>query len=376
MRQKGQFIYILPNKWMRANYGENLRNFLLENKIINIVDFGDLPVFEEATTYPCILQVEKSPGNHLFESANVETLSFGEHLHPYLEQRFFEVDSRLLQNSGWTLNDIEVQNLLEKLRDQGKPLGEYVDGKIYRGVLTGLNEAFVIDEGIKDEILTNNPSSVEVIKPFLGGRDIKRYKQPKSEKYLILFKSGDTKKIFGDLGEETAYEKMRKKYPGIMAHLEKFRTKAKKRWDKGNYWWELRSCDYYEEFEKEKVMLPDIALKTQAIIDYEGAYCANTGYIISDLNEYHLGLLNSKLLLFFYSNLTQTIRGGYFRFIRQYLEELPIKDATTELEEQIIKLVRNRISGDMEAEFQIDRLVYELYGLTEEEIEIVEKSIR
>lgn len=375
MRQKGNFVYILPNKWMRANYGENLRNFLLEYEIISIVDFGDLPVFEEATTYPCILQVKKLSGNHLFKSASMETLSFGEYLHLYLIERFFEVDSHLLQTSGWTLTDIKVQNLLEKLRDQGKPLGEYVDGKIYRGVLTGLNEAFVIDERTKSEILTKDSNSVEVIKPFLAGRDIKRYKQPTSEKHLILFKSGDTKKIFGDLTEEAAYEKMKQKYPAIMAHLEKFKTKAKKRWDKGNYWWELRSCDYYDQFEEEKIMLPDIALKTEAIIDYEGAYCANTAYIISDLKKYHLGILNSKLLLFFYSNLTQTIRGGYFRFIRQYLDVLPIKNATKQLEEQITQLVQSRIDGDMEAESQIDQLVYELYDLTEEEIGIVENAI-
>ena len=93
------------------------------------------------------------------------------------------------------------------------------------------------------------------------------------------------------------------------------------------------------------------------------------------MDEYHLGLINSKLLLFYYSNLTQTIRGGYFRFIRQYLEQLPIIEASSEFNKQISDLVKKRMSGDLEAEVEIDRLIYELYGLTEEEIEIVEDAI-
>lgn len=132
--------------------------------------------------------------------------------------------------------------------------------------------------------------------------------------------------------------------------------------------------DYYKEFEKEKIMLPDIALRTQAVIESNGAYCVNTAYIISCLGNYHLGLLNSKLFLFFYSNLSSTIRGGYLRFTKQYLEQLPMKDAPSQIEKQIIDLVQNRLEGDTSVESQIDKLVYRIYGLTEEEIAVVEGS--
>ena len=103
LRQKGQFVYILPNKWMRAGYGEKLREFLLEQNIDSIVDFGDLPVFEEATTYPCILEIAKGKGGSYFKSAEVEKLTFNKGLADYLIEGFFEVDSRLLQPNGWTL---------------------------------------------------------------------------------------------------------------------------------------------------------------------------------------------------------------------------------------------------------------------------------
>jgi len=375
LRQNGQFVYILPNKWMRSKYGEKLREFLLEQNIKSIVDFGDLPVFEEATTYPCILEIAKGKGGSYFKSAEVEKLSFDKGLGDYLIEILFEVDSRLLQSSGWTLSNVKVQNLLEKLRNQGIPLKEYVNGKIYRGVLTGLNEAFVIDEDTREKLNAEDANSAEVIKPFLAGREIKRYKEPKPMNHLILFKNGYTKQFFGEITEEKAFDLMSEKYPAVMTYLKQFEEKAKKRWDKGNFWWELRACVYYDQFEKKKVMLPDIALKTQALIDHNSSYCANTAYIISDLAEYHLGLLNSKLLLFFYSNLTQTISGGYFRFIRQYLEQLPIKDAPEEIENEIINLVKCRIVGDIETESHIDQLVYRLYGLTEEEVGIVEGCV-
>jgi hypothetical protein len=372
MRKKGRFVYILPNKWMRASYGENLRAFLQEQNIESIIDFGDLPVFEEAITYPCILRIEKNYNNNSFESAVVEKLSFETNLTNYLIDKMFQVDSRLLQPNGWTLNNLKVQNLLEKIRNNGIPLGEYVNGCIFYGIKTGLNEAFVIDQETKDRLIAEDPTSHEIIKPFLAGRDIKRYKKPQAQKFLILIRNGDTHKLFGKQEEHNAFINIREKYPAVLQHLVNFKMKAKKRYDQGKFWWELRACDYYQEFEKEKIMLPDIAIRTNEIIDKGGAYCANTAYIISGLNEFHLGLLNSKLFLFFYSNLTQSIRGGYFRFIRQYLVQLPMKDATEQLEEQIKKLVHKRIEGDTTAEAEIDQLVYRLYGLTEEEIGIVE----
>ncbi len=378
LADKGQFVYILPNKWMRAGYGKNLRNWVDQFTINSIVDFGDLPVFEEATTYPCIWQMTKTqPDEKTFQAVEIDSLDFEESLGQFIAENQFDVNQSLLLENGWTLVNDKVQQLLEKLKNQGTSLAEYVDGKIYRGVLTGLNEAFVIDEDTKNQLIEEDPKSAEIIKPFLAGRDIKRYQQPKSDKFLILFKNGDTRNWFGELEEENAWKKLQERYPAVTNFLSQFKEKAKARYDQGHYWWELRACDYYDEFEKSKVMLPDISIKCEALYNDGNFYCANTAYIIPKLKKSDLGVLNSRLVLFFYGNITQTIRGGYYRFIRQYLEQIPMVDSNSldAKVDQILALKKEDPQANTSAlEREIDQMVYKLYGLSEEEIAIIENS--
>jgi adenine-specific DNA-methyltransferase len=368
LRNKGNFIFILPNKWMRAGYGKPLRNWVDSYHIQKIVDFGDLPVFEEATTYPCIWHIEKQASEQKqFWATNIESLDFSDNLQNYITRNSFLVNQQKLPESGWTLVNDSVQKLLEKIKSKGDPLGEYVNGKIFYGIKTGFNEAFVIDAETRDRLIAEDPKSTEIIKPFLAGRDIKRYQQPVSDKFLILFKNGETKKWFGDLKEENAWEKLSDKYPAIANHLKLFEEKCKIRYDKGQYWWELRSCDYYDEFEKPKIMLPDISLKCQALPDFDsGFYAANTAYIIPGLTKSDLGILNSKLVLFFYASITQTIRGGYYRFIRQYLEQIPFikTDILDEIVTQILQLKQQNPVADTSAlEAEIDVMVYQFVWL-------------
>jgi len=160
-----------------------------------------------------------------------------------------------------------------------------------------------------------------------------------------------------------------------MKHLVQFEVKAKARYDKGQYWWELRACDYYNEFEKLKIIFPDIATRAECMLDYTQSYCVNTAYIIPVEDYYLLGILNSNVVHFFYSSLTTSIRGGYLRFIRQFVEQIPIP--LGEPQKEISTLVNSRIKSEddhksYEIESQINQLVYQLYGLTEEEIGIVE----
>jgi len=372
-KQNGSFIYILPNKWMRAGYGNALRQWVQQYTIGFIHDFGDLPVFEEATTYPCLWNIIKQkPTQNTFISSNIQTLDFTDRLESYIETIAFKVNSEMLSDAGWTLVDDSKQKLLEKIKSKGIPLGEYVNGKIFRGVLTGLNEAFVIDEETKSRMIAENPSSAEIIKPFLAGRDIKRYQQPKSDKYLIFTRRGI------DI----------EKYPAVLKHLNQYREQLEPKpanysgneWKgrkPGSYkWYEIQDAvDYFEEFDKSKIMLPDISLRCEAQFDSMGFYCVNTAYIIPGLSFSDLGILNARLILFFYASLSQTIRGGYLRFIRQYLEQIPIikTNSLDKLVQEIIKIKTNTPTADTTTlESEIDRLVYELYGLSEEEIGIVE----
>ncbi|HMA86820.1 MAG TPA: TaqI-like C-terminal specificity domain-containing protein, partial [Desulfosalsimonadaceae bacterium] len=210
--------------------------------------------------------------------------------------------------------------------------------------------------------------------------------------YLILIPKGWTG-MHRD-GGASAWQWFKANYPAIAAHLEPWAEKARKRYDKGGYWWELRTCDYYDKFEKPKIMFAEIALTGQFTMDLDSVYCDTTGYILGSDSFYLLGLLNSKLCNFFFSNISSSIRGGFFRWKRQYVEALPVCHANAAGSEQIAALAKKimemnrrladtkvpvekeRLRRQIEAvDRQIDQCVYALYGLTPGEIEIVEKTV-
>ncbi len=398
LKEGGQFSYIVANKWMRANYGKQLRTWMSKKSIEEIVDFGDLPVFKKATTYPCILRISKGTLNKIsesyFKAVQVETLDFTD-LSQYVKENGHLINRKSLDDKEWSLVDKENRALLDKLMKSGIPLGEYVGGKIYRGVLTGLNKAFVIDEITKDRLIATDSNSAEIIKPFLAGRDIKRYKMPISNKYVI----------FTRRGIEIS------KYPAILAHLQKFKQELtprpegwKDNWNgrkPGSYkWYEVQdSIGYYKEFEKDKILYAEIAVTGQFSLDTNGLYSDTTSYIIANNSKYLLGILNSKLWSFMFSNISSVIRGGFFRWKRQYMEKLPVHiidfsnaedvakhDKIASLVEQLLEMNKRLDNSKLAAEkeiiqrrigaidAEINRIVYRLYDLTEEEIKIIEEK--
>ena len=387
LNKNGVFSFIVANKWMRANYGQPMREWLKTQTIHQIIDFGDLQIFKSVSTYPSIIVASKeSKNNKTIIATEVKTLMF-DSLEQYIKENMKKITKELLDNKGWSLSrDTEI-NLQKKLLINSVELGKYVERKIYRGLLTGLNEAFVINEETKNRLIKEDSKNREVIKPFLAGRDIKRFKPPQSDKYLILFEKGFTK---NKMGKGNPLKWFRNTYPAIAKHFKTYSNKLEKRLDKGNYWWELRACDYFKEFEKPKIMLPDIAKKTEATYDNKGYYCVNTAYIIPVDNKFLLGVLNSKLITYYYSKITSSIRGGYFRFIRQYLEKIPISKKRNpeivkcvedllhlnkDLHTSTLTTQRQQIQRAIDhAERKIDELVYELYGLSEEEVRIIEEA--
>lgn len=307
---------------MRAKYGMPLREWILKQNLIEIIDFGDLPVFKEASTYPCILKVYKGTTSNDLSATIVESLEFNA-LNEVVKSNSFKIKKESLQISGWNLVSNNESNLLHKIFDKGIPLLQYVDEKIFYGIKTGLNKAFVIDAEIKDRLIKDDPKSEEVIKPFFAGRDIKRYEPLSSENFLILFPKGITNKNINN--SKYSIHWLENNYSAVAGYLKQFESEAKKRYDKGDYWWELRACDYYDEFKIPKMMLPDISLRGNFALDSEGGnYCVNTAYIIGSQEKYLLGILNSNLMSFCYRSISSTYRGGYLRYIYQYLAKLPI----------------------------------------------------
>lgn len=397
----GQYGVIVANKWMRANYGKPLRVWLKNtatHQLAEITDFGDLPVFQGATTYPCILRLSKTnKGNNKFFAAEVKTLDYTD-LGEYVAAQRFVMKLSDLDDSGWTLVNSVQRKLLQKILAAGIPLGEYVKGKIYYGIKTGLNEAFVIDAATRESLIAEDANSAELIKPFLAGRNIKRYELPEAEKYLISIPNGWTRhrRTAAKQAESTAWFWFKQAYPAIAKHLCSFEAAAKNRCDQGEYWWELRSCDYYGEFEKPKIIIPAIVQSASCTFDRKGFYSNDKTTIIPVNDLYLLALLNSKTLNFVMKNISSTKQGGYFEYKPMYIAQLPIPqlDLTNESEKamhdqlvqcvtEILKLKREfdetqlryrktQLDSEIRAvDDQIDALVYTLYGITEQDMALI-----
>lgn len=411
MRQDAEFAFIIPNKWMRAGYGKNLRKFISAWKIHHVIDFGDLPVFEEATTYPNIVELKKSNSSGSFEACNINTLEFEDDLKHHFETNKITVQLESLSAEGWTLTDSKIQALLNKIKSKGIPLSEYVNGQIYRGLLTGLNEAFVIDQATRDRLIAEDPNSAHVIKPFLAGRDIKRYQTPRADKYLILFPKGFTIKRnlpvsnplhisdssltsdgeadgrepsmvseapprYGDMPYDDAWEWMSKSYPAIARHLLPFKEAAEKRTDKGDYWWELRACDYYDAFEKPKIIIPTIAKQLSAAYDTDRQFSNDKTTIIPLSDKALFVFLNSELVDFFIKSIASTKQNGYFEFKPIYLNQVPIPAETklATIIENVKQFDFNQLSNH-DNQLIINKAVYEVFSLTKGEEEIIEQKI-
>ncbi len=395
LNHAGVFSYIVANKWMRANYGEPLRKWLKTQQLEEIVDFGDLPVFEHVTTYPCIIRIRGSgkPSTYI-NAVQMKSLDIS-NLVAQIKENTISIKCESLDDSGWTISDEKSTRLLEKLRRNGKPLVEYVHGKMYRGILTGLNEAFVINSATRQKIINENKKSMELIVPFLEGRDIKRYAKTISDKYLIFTRHGIN---IND-------------YPSIERYLEKYKTKLMpkpKNWKgvgwagrkTGNYqWYEIQDkIDYHKEFEKPKITWGNLAITPKFYLDFEGYYINAPSVIIISESRYLLGILNSKICYFFISQIAAGRQGGFFEYKPVYMSQLPIRsinlsdqndkathDKVAALVERMLALHQKTTRTPQEKESlqreievtdrQIDQLVYELYGLTEEEIRIVEGKI-
>jgi type II restriction/modification system DNA methylase subunit YeeA len=223
LQEGGIFSYIVANKWMRANYGLPLRSWLKEQCIEEIIDFGDLQVFEGSTTYPCIIRITKSVPRTSFEVTQLKTLDF-QSLGDYVEENHYNVNQSALDDKGWSLSDERTQALLGKINTNGVSLGEYVDMKIHYGIKTGLNEAFVIDTNEREKLIREDPKSSELIRPFMAGRDVKRYQQANTAKYIILMPKGWTHEQSG--GVRNAWDWLKSIYPAIANHLLPFKEAA------------------------------------------------------------------------------------------------------------------------------------------------------
>jgi fido (protein-threonine AMPylation protein) len=411
LREGGRFSFIVSSSFLRTTYGEALRRTLKKQAaVLRILDFGGLAVFERAKdTYVCIPLLAKTKQPQRIEVSRIPSLDFASLDDSAIEHRFTIPQERLSEDA-WSLKSDEEAAVFDKVIKVGKPLGEYVEGKFFRGLLTGLNEAFELNQAQRDDLVLGTRQSEALIKPFLGGQNIRRYEIEDEGRFLSVIPSAWTqaamakeKKAAGQVSEREAWAWFTTTHRKLARHLEPFAEACRKRQDKGQYWWELRSCDYYSYFDGPKIIFPDICKAPRFFLDRSGRYLANTAYCLGVDDPYLLGILNSQLFWFAISNLSIPfgVRAGQYRYrlIYQYMEKVPIRviDVTSKADKerhgQMVACVERNLDlhkrlstaqtpaekerlqrriGNTDQE--IDRLVYDLYGLTEEEIKIVEAA--
>jgi adenine-specific DNA-methyltransferase len=403
LRKGGVLSFITNNKYMRAAYGERLRTYLFYSTHPRVIlDFGDADLFT-SVAYPCILVTEKVRQVDKGSLPDAKQFSLPQRVKQLLDdpdrnirvlvwqvgQEFsnfpaiFEAQAshltqRNLKPAGWRLQSPVRLRLLEKFHQIGEPLGKHVRQKIYFGIKTGLNEAFVVDRDTRDQLIARHESSAQILKPFLRGRDVKRWRVKFANQYLIRLESSENvKHTWSDKAPKEAEKIFAKAYPAIHDFFEPVRKELIKRYDQGQYFWELRSCDYWGAFAKSKLLYPDIYEHQSFAWDESGYHLANTCYFISTTEKWLLPLLNSTSVEWFYGNTANRIRGGYLRAFTQFMTQIPVPPATAE-EKRLCEQLANALiwlhqqdgsksvessAGLMSAYFEqwLNGLVYELF---------------
>ena len=275
------------------------------------------------------------------------------------------------ESKSWTILSPLEQSIKNKIERLGKPLRDW-DLSINYGIKTGLNEAFIIQGEVKDQLISKDPKSADLIRPILRGRDIKRYGYTFSDLWIINTHNGIKEKAIPRVEIE--------KYPAIKAHLDGFYSKLKKRADKGDTPYNLRNCAYMDDFSKQKIVWGNLCLSAQFTLADEKFFINAPSPMIVPGEKYLLAILNSRLGDWYIRKLGVTRNGGYFEYKPMFIEQLPVPSISqakkNEFEALVDKILYNKGQNNdtTRLEKDVDALVYKLYKLTDEEIRFLESN--
>ena len=387
LKPGGVLAYITPNKFMSTAYGDKTRKLLSEEAYpLVLIDFNEFPVFE-ATTYPLIAIIERgtAPEDAVFSSLPEKELAKGRWTDPgtAIREHGFDQPIASLKADKWLLDKPETLSLLDKLKGTATPLGVYVKNSFYRGILTGLNDAFVVDGWIRDDLIKEEKSSGEILKPWLPGKYVGRWKAAPTDKHLINIASSSNRE-WPWSGQKNAETIFKSTYPAIYRFLTQdsdLLERTRVRSDQGQYWWEQRSCAYIKDFSRTRIIYPNIANFPRFCWEEREAYNNNKAFIIPTNDKFLLAVLNSKVSAFWCWNSLPKLMGGTMEFSKIFMKNLPIPNASDKkkaelanLANQILDLKDVLLDADVSnLEWQIDNHIYALFNLTPEEVALVEK---
>ncbi|PDW95048.1 restriction endonuclease [Helicobacter pylori] len=392
LKEKGFNAFITSNKYARAKYGAKLRELLLKKTtLVSYMELNALKVFESATVDTSIIHfIKQAPLKESVFNYYEPTPNDKENLK---STPSFLMRQNALSTESFIFANATLLDLRDKIESVGTPLKDW-DIQIYRGILTGANEAFIIPTEKRDEILNACKTKEErertegLIKPILRGKDIKRYSYEWAHLWVINTHNGYTSNLKFKIPPIDI-----EKYPATKAHLDSYWDTIATRCDQGDTPYHLRNCAYLEDFEKEKIVYGEIVQEPRFYLDngeceLGGFYAEATSFILTGEHlRYLLGMLHSKLITFAFK--TFYAGGGLgesgYRYKKAFIERLPIPQITeknqeladkiTDCAERILKSkAKDPKANTQRLEKEIDALVYQLYNLTDEEIKTIENG--
>jgi Eco57I restriction-modification methylase len=368
----GTLCFISSNKFFRAGYGKGLRETLKDQTSVRtIIDFGDFPVFD-AAAYPCIVITDRGcpaedhdfcglTADHEIDLDKLdEALAADGQLVPQTEGVYPPLSTRA------------ITVLADKLLALGTPLGSYLAGGMFYGIKTGRNEAFVVDQATRDRLVREHSRSAEVLKPYLRGQDIGRWVNHPSGLWLIFTRQGI------NIHDYPAIERYLSQY---REDLEPLQPGQKGRGRKpGPYkWYEIQdTVEYYSAFERPKIIYPEFAPWPEFSIDVQSYYVNNKIYCLGIADPVLVALLNSKVMALALARKCSGVHGGTLEHRTIWVKQLPIVEPSDADKQRLTALVdeQQALGGAgpraEELEREVDAIVYRTYGLSQDEIKIIE----
>ncbi len=400
LKDRGVLSYITSNKYTRAGYGEALREFLLKNvKVLEYTDLNGIKVFDSATVDTSILCFEKSKSKDnkfkylALSNEILKTCAYDIGLY----KDFAEFSQNSLSKESFTFSDENTSALKAKIERIGTPLKEWQGLNIYRGILTGYNEAFIITTEKRNEILANCKDEAEkertakLIRKMLRGRDIKRYSYEWAGLWVIFipwhFPNVEKPKTMLE-NEQDLKEQYLSLYKHLLSHKERLSKRNKEETGIRYEWYCLQrwGANYYQEFEKEKLGWQRITQEPSFILERECILLDSMAFMVANSKnelKYLLGFLNSSLIFYYFKNIGHLYSDKGFLLSNQYVEKFPIPKINSKnqkIADELINLVdeilkakeQDKNANTQELENKINSLVYKLYNLTDDEIKIIE----
>ena len=386
LRKGGHLSFITSNKFMRVGYGKNTRELLANKSTLRtLVDFGELPVFEAATDPAIVIACNARPSeNAALTAAVVKNAEDIPRVGEFIQERGFVFSVSELSADEWSVEGGgESRVLLEKMRRVGRPVVQSASAQIYMGIKTGFNSAFLIDDEKRRQLIAEDASSAQIIRPWIRGRDIMKWKSPKTGLYIVAIGSSANRKWAWSAAKTKgqAEKIFAAKHPALFEHLAEHKSALSNRADQGVFWWELRSCAYYGAFANPKIVYPDIAKLMRASYDETGALCDATAFIVPMGDLSILGAVHSKAFDWFarqtFRSLGDPWNDGRLRFKKASMEKFPFppmdKGDKAEISRRVNAILRSPSGSEVpRLESEIDEIVSRLYGLTPSEVRLVE----